>query len=123
MKPNALVDFQTAQELKAIGFDSPTSPYFDKKGTLKGPRGVVLLKTFNNNRGYSFFSAPKWDTAARWLRFQGYYIQVSLTPDYKFNLDIASREPYLVRNYGIYSNYKEAIIQGVKEAINIIKQK
>lgn len=135
-------DYETCITLKELGYNQSSIAFYpcqdiivdcvDLNGDLyeaeydKG--SLVLYSSLNNkNNDINKVKAPLLYEAQKWLREEkGIRIEIPiwLTNDgvWKYNFGLRTREVYN-RGIGEWNSYEEALSEGIKEAVKILKEK
>ena len=135
-------DYETCVALRELGYNKPSIAFYpcqdiivdciDSNGELyeaeyyKG--NLALYSSLNNkNHDINKVQAPLLYEAQKWLR-EGKDIHIEipiwLTDNgvWKYNFRLQTREFY-DRAIGEWDTYEEALSEGIKEAIKILKEK
>jgi len=127
--PNWLVPLDIAQELKAIGFETPCSFYYDEKLLKISPwHDEEFVVTNWNDKLFRYcVSIPTWEQVFAWFREKGYESYIKLESQsyidegnyYYFEVT----EPNLIQISckGDFDNYEQAREELVYKLIEIYK--
>ena len=124
MISESYVSFETAKLLKEAGLDVPcTSQYTEGMGVWN------VEYPYDFNKDDFGYSRPTQALAARWLR-EVYKLHVFAKRTYEYALDKFSWGYYIqnsdyeyCKNFEIgFDKYEQAIEEGVREAIKLIKK-
>ena len=131
-------DYDTCVALKELGYKVPTSAYYmphhkDLIWVSNPFRGGYVIDCFYSHNSLpkdvmtaNFIDAPTMWEAQKWLREEK-NIQIEIPTSFmdngvwKFNFRIQTPEFY-DRAIGDWDSYEEALLEGIKEAIRILKE-
>ena len=133
-------DYDTCVALKELGYKVPTSAYYMPKNSqlifvINQFRGGAAMDCFYSNNSLhkecmasDFIDAPTMWEAQKWLREEkGIHIEMDrmgYSTGYGWQVSIVEMEYNLCKSV-IHNNnsYEEALSEGIKEAIKILKEK
>ena len=146
-------DYETCVALKELGYKVPTSAYYMPKNSqlifvINQFRGGAAMDCFYSNNslpkecmGSDFIDAPTMWEAQKWLREEkGMLVDSMVFADNSIDADgkVVDRWIYyscailntstaeFIRSYDQsdeYDTYEEALLEGIKEAVKILKEK
>ena len=130
--PTWLVSLEIAQELKAIGFDTPCSFYYDEKLLKISPwHDEEFIVTNWNDKLFRYcVSIPTWEQVFEWFREKGYESYIKLEshsyPDegIYYYFEISKPNLYRINQLafqGDFDDYNEAREALVKALIQTYK--
>lgn len=134
-------DYETCVALKELEYKVPTSAYYMPENSqlifvINQFRGGAVMDCFYSNNslpkecmGSDFIDAPTmWETQ-KWLREEkGLFVEVVMSYG-KYDFDICSTKLEQDKTHKIlceicgYETYEEALSEGIKEAVKILKEK
>ena len=138
-------DYDTCVALKELGYKVPTSAYYMPNNNqlvfVSNPcRGGYVIDCFYSHNSFSkdimtsnYIDAPTMWEAHKWLRenhnihieirscFSGY--EFELREAYKHENNISGSGIYIDNEDVRYNSYEEALLEGIKEAVKILKEK
>ena len=130
-------DYDTCVALKELGYKVPTSAYYMPNNNqlifVSNPyRGGYVIDCFHSHNSlrenvmtHDFIDAPTMWEAQKWLRDEKKIEIVVLGQnniDGPYYPDIFTGDGLMNRAKG-YKTYEEALLEGIKEAIKILKEK
>ena len=127
-------DYDTCVALKEVGYKVPTSAYYTPKGHfcfVSNPfRGGYVIDCFYSHNSFpkeivtsNYIDAPTMWEAQKWLREQRLLlieIDKILYGGYKFH--VVDFTTCTEESCGYTDGYEEALLEGIKEAIRILKE-
>lgn len=128
--PNWLVPLDIAQELKAIGFETPCSFYYDEKLLKISPwHDEEFVVTNWNDKLFRYcVSIPTWEQVFAWFRSKGYESYIKLESHSHFDegnyyyFEITEPNLCQLDCQGDFDDYNEAREALVKALIRTYKQ-
>ena len=119
-----IVDFQTAKDLKELGFDCQTQKIYSQDG-------FVWDKSLKYSPHFSGINAPTQVEVVKWLRDEHEIFVGIDVDDLKWSfclLDISHfideyDYPTLCPSYAGHDTYESAELSGIKKAIEILKER
>ena len=138
-------DYDTCVALKELGYDGYCAAYyhlFDDEDDARNSFEYAYGFDFQNSNNIYRVGAPLLYQAQKWLRKEK-EVYVSVTPEYnefgpvkgvKYRLEVAHWKDdefgyetieWLDDNYTIdcFDSYEEALSEGIKEAVKLLKEK
>lgn len=128
--------FETCVSLKELGYKVPTSAYYMPNNEtlyfVSNPyRGGYVIDCFHSHNSlredvmtHDFIDAPTMWEAQKWLREEKFLLIVVdrlLNGEYVFSVvDILN---YSEEKNGTANSYEEALSEGIKEAVKLLKEK
>ena len=136
---NDFCDYETCVALKELGYKVPTSAYYMPNNNqlifvVNQFRGGSAMDCFYSNNSLpkecmasDFIDAPTMWEAQKWLREEkGLFVEVVMSYG-KYDFDICSTKLEQDKTHKIlceicgYETYEEALSEGIKETIKILK--
>ena len=134
-------DYETSVALKELGYKVPTSAYYMPNNNKlifvsNSLRGGYVIDCFRSHNSFpkevmtsDYIDAPTMWEAQKWLREEKKVIVV-IVP-YTYNIITETRtwtyemwlEDNLEREVHDFKTYEEALSEGIKEAVKILKEK
>lgn len=120
------VSFDTAKLLKEAGFDVPVYKHYTKTGAIWTS---AMPEKHNDKMDYMCFPCPTQALAARWLReVHGIHVYADMAYSklmegkwvYLIRFTDKTENPY--KCVGWSNSYEEALEEGLREAIKLIKK-
>ena len=131
-------DHDTCVALKELGYKVPTSAYYmphhkDLIWVSNPFRGGYVIDCFYSHNSLSkdvmtanFIDAPTLWEAQKWLREEkNIYVEVTIVVSGKnYMFEIYDTETAMLKRFveEDYSSYEEALLEGIKEAVKILKE-
>lgn len=129
-------DYDTCVALKELGYKVPTSAYYMPKNSqlifvINQFRGGAAMDCFYSNNSLpkecvasDFIDAPTMWEAQKWLREEKHIEVVVLSrgmigAPYYFQV---YTEDYVIADDKDYASFEEALSEGIKEAVKILKE-
>ena len=117
------VSFDTAKMLKEAGFDVPTVRYYHKDGSMSAMSLDAQRHLSKIYKDIDTYPLPTQALAARWLR-EVHEIDVMIdvyNRDY-YVCNVYKNKHLMIINNIVTSDFEEALEEGLKEAIKLIKK-
>jgi hypothetical protein len=121
-----IVDFQTAKDLKELGFDWPVSNMY-RNNESERLHGLSQEPVDVNSQKTSVISAPTQAEVIKWLRDEKNISVIvewyGASEEIEFEYEVCSFVDTSIMEAGYhYNTYEEAELAGIKEAIKILKR-
>ena len=129
-------DYDTCVALKSWGYKVPTSAYYIQNDTtlyfVSNPfRGGYAIDCFYSHNSLregvvtsNYIDAPTMWEAQKWLR-ENYYLHITIFSSSQESWMFRITKPHQKLEDGIYgedfTSYEEALLEGIKQAIRILK--
>jgi hypothetical protein len=122
-----IVDFQTAKDIKELGFDWPVYNIY-RNNESKRLHGLSQIPMDVNSQKTSAISAPTQAETVRWMRVEK---NISVIVEWygapgqiEFEYEVCSFVDVSIMEVGYhYNTYEQAELAGIKKAIEILKNK
>jgi hypothetical protein len=136
-------DYETCVALKELGYDGYCAAYyhlFDDEDDARNSFEYAYGFDFQNSNNIYRAGAPLLYQAQKWLRDEnGLFVNVELFGDYDRDADGKTLGTWVYYSYGIlntktadfireydlcteYQTYEDALSEGIKEAVKILKE-
>ena len=129
-------DYETCVALKELGYKVPTSAYYMPNNNqlifvINQFRGGAAIDCFYSHNSFpkevmtsNYIDAPTMWEAQKWLREEkDIYIEVLYQP-VTWTCKIYNLKKYeYIKGYTFFVSYEEALSEGIKEAVKILKDK
>jgi hypothetical protein len=127
-------DYEACVALKELGYKVPTSAYYMPKNSqlifvINQFRGGAAIDCFYSHNSFpkevmtsNYIDAPTMWEAQKWLREEKCIIILVhhlMTEEGDWEWEIS----YKYRSKDMYHSYEEALLEGIKEAVKILKDK
>lgn len=126
-------DYETCVALKELGYKVPTSAYYMPNNSqllfVSNPfRGGYVIDCFYSHNSLpkgvmtsNYIDAPTMCEAQKWLREER---EINISPIYLFtDWGCVIKTPKYGDLIESHSSYEEALFEGIKEAVKILKEK
>ena len=129
-------DYETCVALKKLGFKTPTSAYYIPNNEtlyfVSNPyRGGCIIDCFRSRNSlredvitHDFIDAPTMWEAQKWLREEKKIEVLALSKGMvgaPYDAQVYT-EDYVIQEGIEYNSYEEALLEGIKEAVKILKE-
>ena len=135
-------DYETCVALKELGYKVPTSAYYMPNNNqlifVSNPcRGGYVIDCFHSHNSFpkdvmtsNYIDAPTMWEAQKWLREEkkiDVFVRAGIPENrvrHYYAEVFTSNDFIIVGSYvGVHDSYEEALSEGIKEAIKILKEK
>ena len=125
-----LVDYQTAKDLKELGFNWKVRYFWDENSPKLTPYGYNYEDNYNDDiifESKNYYSAPEQALVTKWFRdIYGLSIETVRLPKGYETCVTRINDEYLDvviggSKFNTWPIYEEAVLEGIKKTINYIK--